>query len=340
MDWHSRISKELAGITNNDRIFEPFRNRRLVLLGGSGFLGKWILSSILEANRVHGCNVELIVLSSDVEKLRESHPDFEKDFKSIKIDFRNTNNDFELPEADFIIHAATSTNPNIHQKSESAILTVAENSTNLILKSAAKFGNQPKVLHLSSGIVYGRNTNLDSLIQETEVVSTNSIPDTYEGSKLLIESMLDRATYEGIVRASNPRLFAFAGPGLPLDKHFAIGNFMRDCLEGRKIKILGNPKTLRSYLYPTDAVTWVLKILANPTTSPINIGSDQSISLFDLANLISNKLGGVGVQIEPNSSIADSYVPSVEQASRIYALSVKVDLESAILRWRDYLRFS
>jgi hypothetical protein len=55
---------------------------------------------------------------------------------------------------------------------------------------------------------------------------------SYRGAKLLIEELITESVSAGEMQEANPPLFAFSGPGLPLDEHFTVGNFLCDALFG------------------------------------------------------------------------------------------------------------
>ena len=46
----------------------------------------------------------------------------------------------------------------------------------------------------------------------------------------------------------------YYGKDLPLDAHFAIGNFLRDGLDNKDIIISSNGKIERSYMYLADLI--------------------------------------------------------------------------------------
>jgi dTDP-glucose 4,6-dehydratase len=148
------------------------------------------------------------------------------------------------------------------------------------------------------------------------------------------------------------RCFAFAGPHLPLDQHFAIGNFIRDAIGNTPIHIKGDGTPLRSFLYMSDLAAWLWTILAKGHADrAYNVGSDEAVSIAQLAQLVAATLRPDGkgssslrVQIDgtaqPGAAPA-TYVPDISRAADELALRPTVSLAEAIRRtaaWHGFTR--
>ena len=139
------------------------------------------------------------------------------------------------------------------------------------------------------------------------------------------------------------RCFAFVGPHLPLDAHFAIGNFIRDAIQGDPIKVKdGSP--YRSYLYAADLAIWLWTILfKGQGCHPYNVGSDQEISIAGLAQIVASTLGGTVFPLSTLSINSNSahfrYIPSTSRARQELGLTEWSDKEESVTKtaawWRS-----
>jgi dTDP-glucose 4,6-dehydratase/UDP-glucose 4-epimerase len=134
------------------------------------------------------------------------------------------------------------------------------------------------------------------------------------------------------------RCFSFIGPSLPLDIHYAAGNFIRDALTKDSINIFGNGTQVRSYLDIRDLVVWLLTLTTENNNSKIyNVGSNYEISIENLAYLIRDIVApskSVEIQnkVENNTGnfVRSWYVPNIEKAKKDFNLNVWTSLETSI----------
>ena len=312
--------------------FQEFDGSKITILGGTGFVGQWLVYALTEFGAHVGFTPEITVVTRNTSKAQKLFN--EKFGIKVKIsEFDFTSGSMELEESDFFINGATPSTKKTGMENAEAVYTSSINASSSIIRSAIKHQNQPRVVNLSSGIVYGSQA-LSERNQPERPISIQPVsPSGYLNAKIAAENMFSTASADGVVNSISPRLFAFAGPGIALDEHFAIGNFLRDGLQGKEIEIKGNATTIRSYLYPTDLVIWILAALLNPKNFNGNIGSELPISMFDLANQISEMTSRKGVRVLGEHTPASNYVPSTLGFRQSYGVSQRVTLTDSLERW-------
>ena len=137
------------------------------------------------------------------------------------------------------------------------------------------------------------------------------------------------------------RLFAFGGEYLPRETHFAIGNFIQNALDRQPIAIQGDGRARRSYLYGADMATWLWSALAHGETgSPFHIGSEHSVSILELAQIVATVCGEV-LNYVPEITVAKEinlsepvhqYVPANLHTRKTLQVSEWTSLEEVIKR--------
>ena len=117
---------------------------------------------------------------------------------------------------------------------------------------------------------------------------------------------------------------------VPLDAHFAVGNFLRDGLAGGPIRVAGDGTPYRSYLHAADLMVWLWTILiSGPPGRAYNVGSDRALTIAALARKVAD-LFGTDVQIAREAvpgQPPQRHVPSIRRAREELGLDVRIELE-------------
>ncbi len=323
--------------------WERLRGARIFLTGGTGFFGIWLTESFVEANRTLGLGAELVVLTRDPDAFLRRHPHL----ASVSgLGFhRGDVRDFSAPAGRFshVIHAATPVVPLDTPKAAWETLDIILAGTRRVLDFAASAGIE-RFLLVSSGAVYGSQPESLAGFPEawTGAPDTGSVAAAYGEGKRVAETLCTRHAALHGYALSVARCFAFVGPGLPLDGHFAIGNFIRDALAGAPPVVRGNPNTVRSYLYASDlaARLWCLLAAESPP-AVVNVGSDQAVTLGELAARITRLLlPQATAPVFPAGPPGPRYVPDLTRARAHFSHHAAVSLDDAILRTARHAQFS
>ncbi len=310
---------------------------RLFITGGTGFVGKWLIESLLWANDRLKLNLAITVLTRDPRRFEANHPHLALHPAVELIQGEAATFDFPRGEFPFVIHAATERAfaPDAANPTSTFDLDVA--ATRRMLQFAREHGTR-RLLFTSSGAVYGKQpADLANIPEDYAGAPSSTDPGSaYGQAKRVSEYLCTMHARQYGFDALIARLFAFSGPYLPLDENFAIGNFVRDALEGGPIRVKGDGTPYRSYLYAADLAAWLWTILARGEPArPYNVGSGEAVSIADLARAVAEAAGGMRVEIAQRAAPgapALRYVPSVERASKELGLRPRIGLEEGIRR--------
>lgn len=325
--------------------FEALRNARIFMTGGTGFFGHWLLESLIRANVALNLDMRATVLTRSTDRFRMRSPQIADDPAVTLIEGDIRKFDFPAEPHSYILHAATDSivapEAPAYELPESII-----DGTRRVLQFAQASG-ATRLLYVSSGAVYGRGINTVTHVPETYTGAPDPLAPSsgYDEAKRMAEHLCVAYSQETQLECSIARCFAFVGPHLPLDAHFAIGNFIRDAIAGTPIHIFGDGTPLRSYMYMSDLAAWLWTMLVRaPADRAYNVGSDHAVSIRELAHEVAKVLRpGLEVRIDgqPVAGVPpSSYVPDIRRARSELGLDITVDLSTAIRRTAEWHGFT
>lgn len=289
----------------------------LLIIGGTGFFGKSILDSFKRGLLSEFNITKILVLARNTEKFINEYPELY--FNGVVFINGDISKITTLPESDYVIHAASSTNMKEYNSYYDKIKNI-ENSILNYCSIALNFHSKSKILYCSSGAVYGKQPlNIEKIEESFEFrQDLSDFPvekRNYCLSKRHAEQEIINLGKKGL-KVSIARCFAFYGKYLPKDQHYAYGNFIGQAENGENIIVKSNGIIYRSYMYADDLVISLMKILLKSSLDcPIyNLGSDKSEKLHEVAQRIANLYGVKCIyNLSDEKLILDRYVPNINK---------------------------
>lgn len=319
------------------------RGARIFITGGTGFFGIWLLETLLHINEALRLDLRATILTRSPRTFAERAPHLvaRPELTFVAGDMTH----FSVPpgDYDFLIHAATEIPSGPLADPDGAAWKIAEGTRQVLAFAADR--RVKRLLLTSSGAVYGPQPSDCPAFTEDFRGSPDSLAasSAYGLAKRFSEFLaVTHAARLGYV-ATIARCFAFVGPHLPLDGHYAMGNFLRDGLANRPIVITGDGRPMRSYLYAADMAIWLWTILLRGAAGrAYNVGAAESCSLRDVARLVSDAYGlatSPVCQKEPDPLMpAPRYVPDTSRARSELGLAETIPLPEAIQRTIAWLK--
>lgn len=273
--------------------FRVLSGRRLMIAGGGGFLGYYLVQSALHWNGLAlGEPIHVTVLDNFSRGVPHwlTGLDDNPELRILRCDITRPLPD-ELGHQDFVIHAASIASPTYYRRHPVATMDANVNGLRHLLDYAVQRQDEGEplkgILFYSSSEIYGDPTPENIPTPETYRghVSCTGPRACYDESKRYGETLCVNFVREHGLPVKVARPFNNYGPGLKIGDRRVIPDFARDIFAGRDIVLLSDGLATRTFCYVADAVAGYYKILVNGMPGEAyNIGVESpEISMRELA---------------------------------------------------------
>jgi len=324
----------------------PLDARSHVLLsGGTGFFGCALLRHWLAAARQGLQTPTVTVLARAPQRFLQRFPEFAQE-PWLRFHPSDILQPQTLPWAGsftHVLHAATESTLGPQLPALVRFQQIVDGTRNMLeLAQSCQVG---RFLLTSSGAVYGPQPAGLPAFPETWLGMPDPLQtaSAYGMGKRCAEHLCALYAQAHGLETVVARCFAFVGSDLPVDVHFAIGNFIRDAVQADAITVKGDGRAMRSYMDQTDLAHWLIVLLGQGRKGQAyNVGSPEALSMAALAARVRDVVAPgkpvhiLGIPVA--NSPCQRYIPDVAKASLELGLRITTPLDTAIARSAMTLR--
>jgi UDP-glucuronate decarboxylase len=348
------VAEDLADI--GERLAAEFREmagRRLLIVGGGGFLGYYLVQAPLAWNRT-GCGAPIEVTVYD--NWIRGTPDWLQALKSdphLTLATHDVTQPMpaDAPHFDYVIHAASIASPIFYRRYPIETMDANVNGLRNLLEYALarKRAGQPLAgfLFYSTSEIYGDPTPDNIPTPETYRgnVSCTGPRACYDESKRYGETLCVNFAQQHDMQITIARPFNNYGPGLKITDRRVLPDFARDVFAGRDIVMLSDGSPTRTFCYIADAIVGYFKVLVRGRKGEsYNIGTDaEEVSMARLADEVvrlARKNWGYGGKVVRQTSSDKDYLtdnpnrrcPVIDKARAELGYDPKIQFEEGLER--------
>ncbi len=346
------VDQDLYAIIQSlDNEAQMFSGKTVVITGGSGFIGSYLVATIDLLNR-YFLSEPCRVLSIDNHIVGKKN-NLLREISSSSITFleHNVCKPFTVEgSVDYIINAAGVASPVYYKKYpiETIEGTIFGLKNTLEL---ARIKQAKSVLYFSSSEIYGDPDPNAIPTPETYKGNVSSIGprSCYDESKRLGETLAMAYCQVHRTPIKIVRPFNVYGPGMSAKDYRVIPTFLSQGMEGKVLTVHDKGNQTRTFCYVTDAIVGFLKVLLSGADGEVyNIGNDKDeINMKVLADTVAevvfdNKIS-VNLVSYPDNYPQDEprrRCPDLTKAKTALGYRAKVDLKVGLKRSYQWFKGS
>jgi len=210
---------------HTNHLWEMAKGSNIFITGGTGFFGRWLLESFIDANdRLHlDMHASVLTRNPAIFARKAAHLAKHPAITILDGDIR----DYVFPKSEYnyVIHAASETSAQVAREAPLLMLDTIVEWTRRILEFARTHKTQ-KLLFISSGAVYGKRQTTRNSEECLAAPTISDLDAVYGEGKRIAELLchIYRTKYD--LKIMIARCFSFICPYLPLNAQYAYGNFL------------------------------------------------------------------------------------------------------------------
>lgn len=299
---------------------------RILVTGGSGFLGASLCERLVQAGHEVICLDNLLTSSIDnIEHLLGSG-----NFKFIEHDVTEP---IRL-EVDEIYNLACPASPIHYQANPIKTMKTSVLGMIHVLGMAKRCG--ARVLQASTSEIYGDPDVHPQPESYRGLVNTLGPRACYDEGKRAAEALCSDYRRSHDVEVRIARIFNTYGPGMATNDGRVVSNFILQTLRGEPVTVYGNGSQTRSFCYRDDLIEGLVRLMAldGKEPRPVNLGNPEECSMLDLVQAVARACGReatVTYQPIPNDD-PKQRCPDITRARELLNWSPAVSLQEGLQR--------
>ena len=299
---------------------------RILVTGGSGFLGASLCERLVQAGHEVICLDNLLTSSVDnIEHLLGSG-----NFKFIEHDVTEP---IRL-EVDEIYNLACPASPMHYQANPIKTMKTSVLGMIHILGMAKRCG--ARVLQASTSEIYGDPDVHPQPESYRGLVNTLGPRACYDEGKRAAEALCSDYRRSHDVEVRIARIFNTYGPGMATNDGRVVSNFILQTLRGEPVTVYGDGSQTRSFCYRDDLIEGLVRLMAldGKEPRPVNLGNPEECSMLDLVQAVARACGReatVTYQPIPNDD-PKKRCPDITRARELLNWSPAVSLREGLQR--------
>lgn len=322
----------------------PFDKKNIVVTGGAGFLGSHLCDALVQRHKViciddfstgQEQNIHHLLPNPNFEFVRQdiTQPlslETLKELKAFQVPFQGVQE---------IYHLASPASPKDYTRLTVETLAANAEGTKRTLDMARQFG--AKFLFLSSGSIYGQPSEKTPFPENYwGYVDPVGVRSPYQEGKRFAEALVVAFRQRYDLDAKIIRLFNTYGPRMRLSDGRMIPEFIHAALRNLPLTIHGDKQDRSTFLYVTDALEGILRMMQSRELGPLNIGNPEEHTVAQVAEQVISLAGGRSdIRLEPPLPYTSKQgIPSVRQARELLGWFPVVPLQEGLQRTIDYMR--